>query len=106
MPAFRNVLAMIGNTPLVEVARIDTGKCRLFLKLENQNPGGSIKDRVGLYLIQAAERSGQLRAGGTLVMNMNGMTTGRVERKTRRKTERPPSQSSLLRRAWPGGSGI
>ena len=53
MPAasYGNVLEMIGNTPLMAVRRIDTGPCELFLKLENQNPGGSIKDRIGLYLI-------------------------------------------------------
>ena len=46
MPA-TSVLDLIGNTPLVEVTRFDTGPCRLFLKLESQNPGGSIKDRIG-----------------------------------------------------------
>ncbi len=44
---YHNVIESIGNTPLIEVGRIDTGPCRLFLKLENQNPGGSIKDRIG-----------------------------------------------------------
>ncbi len=71
---YANVLEMIGNTPLMAVRHLDTGPCELFLKLENQNPGGSIKDRVGLYLIQAAERSGQLRAGGTLVEATAGNT--------------------------------
>src|SRR6201997_1986885 len=71
---YRNVLEMIGNTPLMAVTRLDTGPCQLFLKLENQNPGGSIKDRVGLYLIQAAERSGALKAGGTLVEATAGNT--------------------------------
>ncbi|MGH6960118.1 MAG: PLP-dependent cysteine synthase family protein, partial [Dongiaceae bacterium] len=74
MPAFRNVLAMIGNTPLVEVARIDTGKCRLFLKLENQNPGGSIKDRIALSMIEAAEADGRLKAGGTIIEATAGNT--------------------------------
>ena len=64
---YANVLEMIGNTPLMAVRHLDVGPCELFLKLENQNPGGSIKDRVGLYLIEAAERSGKLKAGGTLV---------------------------------------
>jgi cystathionine beta-synthase len=49
------VLDLIGNTPMVEVFRLDTGRCRLFLKLEFQNPGGSIKDRVALSMIEAAE---------------------------------------------------
>src|SRR5882724_3188461 len=74
MPTFRNVLAMIGNTPLVEVARIDTGKCRLFLKLENQNPGGSIKDRIALSMIEAAEADGRLKAGGTIIEATAGNT--------------------------------
>jgi len=59
------VLELIGNTPLVRVSRFDTGPCTLFLKLESQNPGGSIKDRVGLAMIDAAERDGRLRPGGT-----------------------------------------
>src|SRR5690348_10039455 len=71
---YGNVLEMIGNTPLMAVRRIDTGPCELFLKLENQNPGGSIKDRIGLYLIEAAERSGRLRKGGTLIEATAGNT--------------------------------
>ena len=71
---YNNVLEMIGHTPLVAVTHIDTGPCRLFLKLENQNPGGSIKDRVGLYLIQAAERDGRLKPGGTLIEATAGNT--------------------------------
>jgi cystathionine beta-synthase len=73
-PVYGNVLDMIGNTPLMAVSRLDTGPCELFLKLENQNPGGSIKDRVGLYLIQAAERSGQLEPGGLLIEATAGNT--------------------------------
>jgi cystathionine beta-synthase len=74
MTAYRNVLEMIGNTPLVEVTRLDTGPCRLFLKLENQNPGGSIKDRIALSMIEAAERDGRLPPGGTLVEATAGNT--------------------------------
>ena len=73
-PAYGNVLEMIGNTPLMAVRRLDTGPCQLFLKLENQNPGGSIKDRVGLYLVQAAERAGSLKPGGTLIEATAGNT--------------------------------
>jgi cystathionine beta-synthase len=73
-PAYSNVLEMIGHTPLMAVRRIDTGPCQLFLKLENQNPGGSIKDRVGLYLVEAAERSGALKPGGTLIEATAGNT--------------------------------
>ncbi len=72
--SYSNVLQMIGHTPLVAVTRLDTGPCELFLKLENQNPGGSIKDRVGLYLIEAAERDGRLQPGGTLIEATAGNT--------------------------------
>jgi cystathionine beta-synthase len=68
------ILDLIGNTPLVELTRFDTGKCRLFVKLENQNPGGSIKDRPALSMITAFEKSGQLKPGGTLVEATAGNT--------------------------------
>ena len=68
------VLDLIGNTPMVEVTRLDTGPCQLFLKLENQNPGGSIKDRIGLSMIEAAERDGTLKPGGTIVEATAGNT--------------------------------
>jgi cystathionine beta-synthase len=68
------VLSLIGNTPLIPVTRLDTGLCQLFLKLESQNPGGSIKDRVGLSMIEAAERDGRLKEGGTVVEATAGNT--------------------------------
>src|SRR5476651_1848467 len=68
------VLELIGNTPLVRVSRFDTGPCTLFLKLESQNPGGSIKDRIGLAMIDAAERDGRLQPGGTIVEATAGNT--------------------------------
>lgn len=68
------LFSLIGNTPLVEVTRIDTGPCRLFLKLESQNPGGSIKDRIGRAMIEAAEKDGRLRPGGTVVEATAGNT--------------------------------
>src|SRR5262249_17707856 len=74
MPPFHNVWAMIANPPLVEVRRIDTGQCRLFLKLENQNPAGSIKDRIALSMIEAAEADGRLKAGGTIIEATAGNT--------------------------------
>jgi len=73
-PIAANALAMIGNTPMVEFANLDTGPCRLFVKLENQNPGGSIKDRIGLSMIEAAERDGLLGPGGTLIEATAGNT--------------------------------
>ena len=68
------VLDLIGNTPLVRVTRLATGPCALFLKLESQNPGGSIKDRIGLSMIDAAERDGRLGPGGTVVEATAGNT--------------------------------
>ncbi|MGH8594235.1 MAG: pyridoxal-phosphate dependent enzyme, partial [Gammaproteobacteria bacterium] len=53
-----NIIELIGNTPLVELTGFDTGLCRLFVKLENQNPGGSIKDRIALAMVESAEREG------------------------------------------------
>lgn len=73
-PARPAVLALIGNTPLVRVSRFDTGPCTLFLKLESQNPGGSIKDRIGLAMIDAAERDGRLQPGGTIIEATAGNT--------------------------------
>jgi cystathionine beta-synthase len=69
-----SVLGLIGNTPLIELTRFDTGPCRLFVKLENQNPGGSIKDRIGLAMVEAAEREGKLEPGGLLVEATAGNT--------------------------------
>jgi cystathionine beta-synthase len=68
------LFTLIGNTPLVEITRLDTGPCRLFLKLESQNPGGSIKDRIGMAMIEAAEHDGRLRPGGTIVEATAGNT--------------------------------
>ncbi|MBX6419954.1 MAG: cystathionine beta-synthase [Nevskia sp.] len=63
MTAAGSIIDTIGNTPLVELKNLDTGRCRLFVKLENQNPTGSIKDRIGLSMIEAAEREGKLKPG-------------------------------------------
>ncbi len=54
----KSTLDLIGNTPMVELTHFDTGNCRLFVKLENQKPGGSIKDRSGKSMIEAAEKDG------------------------------------------------
>lgn len=74
MTRSRSLLDLIGNTPLVETTRLDTGPCALFLKLENQNPGGSIKDRVALSIVEAAQADGRLQPGGTLVEATAGNT--------------------------------
>ena len=74
MKAAANILRLIGNTPMVKVNHIDTGVCELFLKLESQNPSGSIKDRIAISMIEAAERDGLLKEGGTLVEATAGNT--------------------------------
>ena len=73
-PAVGSVLALIGRTPMVELAGFDTGPCRLFVKLENANPGGSIKDRIARSMIEAAEADGSLKPGGALVEATAGNT--------------------------------
>jgi cystathionine beta-synthase len=69
-----SILDLIGDTPLIEVTRIDRGPCRLFLKLESANPSGSIKDRPARTMIEAAERDGRLKSGGTIVEATAGNT--------------------------------
>ncbi|MDJ0700773.1 MAG: pyridoxal-phosphate dependent enzyme [Woeseiaceae bacterium] len=74
MQVYSNILEMVGRTPMLEVNHIDTGLCRLFLKLELQNPGGSIKDRIGISMIEEAEKRGQIHPGDTLVEATAGNT--------------------------------
>ena len=73
-PVYDNVLEGIGKTPMVKVSHIDTGPCELFLKLEANNPGGSIKDRIGVAMLEAAEREGKIRPGGTIIEATAGNT--------------------------------
>src|SRR6201982_308888 len=68
------VLDLIGETPLVEVTRLDCGPCRLFLKLESANPSGSLKDRPARAMVEAAEADGRLKPGGTIVEATAGNT--------------------------------
>ncbi len=65
---------MVGNTPIVELKSFDTGPCRLFLKIESQNPTGSIKDRIAVSMIDAAEEAGALKPGGRIVEATAGNT--------------------------------
>lgn len=74
MAIVNDVVALIGNTPLLRLSKLDTGPCELLLKLENQNPGGSIKDRVALSMIEDAERRGVLKPGGTIIEATAGNT--------------------------------
>ena len=69
-----NLISVIGNTPIVKINSFDTGKCNLFVKLESLNPGGSIKDRIAVYMIKAAEESGELQPGGTIIEATAGNT--------------------------------
>src|SRR2546428_11694250 len=70
-----DILAVVGNTPLVRLSRIGRGlKPTLVGKLEHLNPGGSIKDRIGLRMIEDAERRGLLQPGGTIVEPTSGNT--------------------------------
>jgi cystathionine beta-synthase len=74
MPVHQNVLELIGNTPIVKAQHLDAGLCEIYLKLESANPGGSIKDRIGLSMIEAAERAGKIKPGDTLVEGTAGNT--------------------------------
>src|SRR5690242_21934398 len=74
MTVHMNVLDLIGNTPIVRLTNLDTGCCELYAKLESQNPGGSIKDRIGLRMIEAAEQQGKLAPGGTIIEATAGNT--------------------------------
>jgi len=74
MNVYSNILDMVGRTPMLEVTNMDTGPCRLFLKLELMNPGGSIKDRIGISMIAEAERRGDIKPGDTLVEATAGNT--------------------------------
>ncbi|MBS3895465.1 pyridoxal-phosphate dependent enzyme [Silanimonas sp.] len=74
MPVHQSVLELVGNTPIVRAQKLDTGLCELYLKLECMNPGGSIKDRIGVTMIEAAERAGTIAPGATLVEGTAGNT--------------------------------
>jgi cystathionine beta-synthase len=74
MNVYSNILEMVGNTPMLEITHIDTGPCRLFLKLELMNPAGSIKDRIGISMIEEAEKRGDIKPGDTIVEATAGNT--------------------------------
>src|SRR6185503_3082611 len=75
MGIFENIAATVGRTPLLRLQRVgrDVG-ADLVAKLESRNPGGSVKDRIGLAMIEDAERSGKLAPGATLVEPTSGNT--------------------------------
>ncbi|HEY5804059.1 MAG TPA: pyridoxal-phosphate dependent enzyme [Lysobacter sp.] len=74
MTIHQSVLELVGATPIIKAQRLDTGVCEIFLKLESQNPGGSIKDRIGLSMIEGAEKTGRIKPGDTLVEGTAGNT--------------------------------
>ena len=75
MDYYENVLGLIGHTPLVKLNRITRGlKATILGKMENLNPGASVKDRIGISMIEAAEREGKLRPGGTIIEATSGNT--------------------------------
>ena len=71
---FNNILEMVGNTPVLKINNIDTGKCDLYVKMESLNPFGSIKDRVGLKMVQDAENQGLIKEGFTIIESTAGNT--------------------------------
>ena len=74
MATHDSVLELVGDTPIIRARNLDTGPCTLYLKLESQNPGGSIKDRIGMSMIEAAEKRGDIKPGDTLVEGTAGNT--------------------------------
>lgn len=75
MEYYENILALIGKTPLVKINKVKNGaRCLILAKLEYLNPGGSVKDRIGVAMIDDAERKGLLKPGGTIVEPTSGNT--------------------------------
>jgi len=74
MRIYSNIIEMIGRTPMLRINRLDAGPCELYVKLESMNPGGSIKDRIGLSMIEEAEKRGELKPGSTIVEATAGNT--------------------------------
>lgn len=75
MKYFNNVLELIGNTPLVKINQLTKGyKAAVFGKMESYNPGGSVKDRIGLAMIETAEKEGKIKQGGTIIEATSGNT--------------------------------
>jgi cystathionine beta-synthase len=71
----KNILEVIGNTPMVRLNRVARGvRATLLAKLEYMNPGGSVKDRIGLAMLEAAEREGKIKPGGTIIEGTSGNT--------------------------------
>ncbi|HEX2868442.1 MAG TPA: pyridoxal-phosphate dependent enzyme [Ignavibacteriales bacterium] len=70
-----SILELVGNTPLIKLQRVNRGlKPRIFAKLESFNPGGSVKDRIGMAMVEDAEKRGALSPGGTIIEATSGNT--------------------------------
>src|SRR3954469_25115572 len=75
MPVFQNILQAIGNTPLVRLNKVLRPEdAAVYAKCEYMNPGGAIKDRMAMYILDKAEREGRIKRGGTIVENTSGNT--------------------------------
>ena len=75
MKPHKNILSTIGNTPIVQLTHItDPDSAEIWAKLEGFNPGGSVKDRIALAMIEAAEQDGLLQPGGTIIEPTSGNT--------------------------------
>lgn len=74
MKVYNNILEMIGETPMVKLQQLETGTCELFGKLESNNPGASIKDRIAVSMIEDAENKGLIKPGDTLIEATAGNT--------------------------------
>ena len=74
MTIYNSILETIGNTPMIKLNKFDTGPCELFIKLESQNPAGSIKDRIAVVMIDMAEKEGKLKPGDTIIEATAGNT--------------------------------
>src|SRR6185295_6584013 len=102
---YGSVLELIGDTPLIEIRRLGSDKPRaeLVAKLESANPGGSVKDRICLSMVERAEREGRLRPGGVVVEPTSGNTGIGLALVARRRGYRciltMPESMSLERRA-------
>jgi cystathionine beta-synthase len=70
-----NIVELVGNTPLIKLSKINKGlKPQMFAKLESRNPGGSVKDRIGIAMLEAAEKEGKISPGGTVIEATSGNT--------------------------------
>ena len=75
MRSHRDVLSLIGNTPLVRITHLaPEGNAEVWAKLESYNPGGSVKDRIALSMIESAEQKGELKPRGTIIEPTSGNT--------------------------------